>query len=274
MFERIDASAGPGRGSLGRLRPPVATLALLLAASLARPTSADEIYFKSGYSQTAVVIRETEESVRFKTEIGMSTISREQIDFIETATEEENHALLKKWREKVLRRQEMTEARRDAERKYETEQLAKGNVKFESEWMTPERRQEILNLRKRAREHRRRFEAEQLAGGLVKFQHIWVTPEQEETLLKMETQVSALHDELSNQQKSVEAIRGAMLNVGTLDEADRLSQRIDELTNSMTENRSRLERLLKRGDEIEAASIRYEAPEKYLGVLESGAEFE
>lgn len=275
MFEPTDTS---GRRDIGRLSlrrlPPAGILALLLAAFPCPQVSADEIYFKSGYTQTAVVIRETETSVRFKSDLGLSTISREQIDFIEKATEEENRALLKKWREETLHKKAMQEARREAERKFEAEQLAKGLVKFEGEWMPPTRRQEILDLRKRASEHKRRFEAEQRAKGLVKFQHIWVTPSQEKELLEMEAKIYGLHGELTSQQRAVESIRSAMLNVPSIEEAEKLSKRIEEITDSMTENQRKLNDLLKRADEIEAISVKYETPEEFIGVLEPQTDFE
>lgn len=273
IFKHTDASERR-RGGPPRLRLLAAAFALpLLVAISASPAPADEIYFKSGYSQTAVVIRETEKTVRFKSDLGLSSISREKIDFVEKATEEENRALLKKWREKELRQKEMAEAKREAQRKFETEQLAKGLVKFEDEWMTRERKQEILALRKRARAHKQRFEAEQRATGLVKFQHLWVTPEQEMELLEMEPEIYGLHDELTNQQKTIDSIRSAMLKAPSIDEAERLSQRIEEISNSMAENKRKLNRLLKRTDQIEAASVRYEVPDEFLEVLKPGAAF-
>ncbi len=96
-----------------------AAIALLPAAISVSPISADEIYFKSGYSETAVVIREREASVTFKTEMGMSTVSREKIDFIEEATQEENRAFLKQWRKKELEREAAQEASREAKRRFE-----------------------------------------------------------------------------------------------------------------------------------------------------------
>ena len=269
MFKRINTST---RRDNRRPRswglPRAGAVALLLAAMPASHAPADEIYFRNGHSQTAVVIRETDTSVRFKSALGLSTISREKIDFIEKASEEENQALLKNWREEVLGRKAMQEARREAERKFKAEQLGKGLVKFEGEWMTPARRQEILDLRKRAREHKRRFGAEQLANGLVKFRHIWVTPEHDDELHEMELEIHNLHRQITDQQRAINSIRSAMLNVPSMAEAEKLSKRIEDITASMDRSQRKLGRLLDRADEIEAVSVKYEAPEKFREALE------
>ena len=105
--------------------------------------------------------------------MGMSTISRGKIDFIEKAAPEENRRLLKEWREKRQQRKAEAEAQRKAEEEFEREQMAKGLLKFEGKWMTPAQKAELFALRKRALEHRRTFEAEQQAKGLFQFQHIF-----------------------------------------------------------------------------------------------------
>lgn len=264
------------QGVAVRLRrlPVGAVLTMALAGASVSPVKADEIYFKSGYSETAVVIREDKASVRFRTEMGLFTISKEKIDFVDEAAEEENRTLLKTWRDKERRLEEQLEAKREAQRKFEAEQFAKGLIKFEGEWMTPQQRQEALNLRRRARDHRLKFEQEQRERGLVKFQHIWVTPKTEEELLEMEAEIKKLSEELENQNKMVESLRSAMLNINSIEEAEQFSERIEEATESITLNTRKLDRLFKRADEIESLSVQYEAPEEFVGVFPSEEEFE
>ena len=274
MFELTDGSKTRGLGPPRPRLSAAAGLALLVAGVLGPPVAADEIYFKSGYSETAVVIRETEGSLRFKTEIGLSTISMERIDFIEKATQEENQALLKKWREKELRLKEELEKRRKAEKEFEDRQIAKGLIKFEGEWMTPEKRKEILDLRKRARRHRRRFEAEQEAKGLVRFHHIWATPELADELSGMEQEIHRMHEELTTQKRTVESLRSAMLAISSINEADQFSERIEEVNESIAENTEKLNKLLKRADEIEAESVTYVTPEEFVDAVESEEEYE
>lgn len=274
MFELTDG--GKTRG-LGPPRPRLlaaAGLALLVAGVLGPPVAADEIYFKSGYSETAVIIRETEDSLRFKTDMGLSTISMGRIDFIEKASQEENRALLKKWREKELRLKETLEKRREAEKQFEDRQIAKGLIKFEEEWMTPEKRKEILDLRKRARRHRRRFETEQEAKGLVRFQHIWVTPEVADELSGMEQEIHRLHEEVATHNRTVETLRSVMLAISSINEADQFSERIEVVNESIAENTEKLNKLLKRADEIEAESVTYVMPEEFVDAVESEETYE
>lgn len=236
----------------------------LILFIFASPSFADEIYFTSGYSQTGVVTRETDDSISFRTDMGMSTVSKRKIEFIEKAAPEENRLLLKKWREKNQQRKAEVEARREAERKFEQEQIAKGLLKFEGTWMTPAQKQEILDLRKRALEHRRQFEADQRATGLVQFEHIWVTPELAEELTEMEPDIHRLNDEILDQEELVDSFRSAMLNVASIEEAENFSKRIEETVESINENLEKLNKLLKRADQIEAMGVTYEMPEEFL----------
>ena len=245
----------------------VAALVLLFVGSAGPHLLADEIYFNSGYSQTGVVIRETETSVRFKTEMGLVTISPEKIDFIDKASDEENQAMLKMWREKALREEEQLEAKREAERNYEIQQIEKGLVKFEDEWMKPERRQEILSLRKEARAHRKQFENRQIEKGLVKFQHIWVTPVVEEQLLEMEEEIESLVDQIQNDKVTVESFRSAMLNAPSLSEAEEFGKKTEKINEAIEGNSKKLNLLFKKADDIEAVSVKYKIPDKYIDAL-------
>jgi hypothetical protein len=251
-----------------------APLALLILCSSAPHLLADEIYFTSGYSQKGVVIRETESYVRFKTELGLVTLSPEKIDFIEKASDEENQAMLKRWREEAARQQEQLDAKREAERKFELQQLEKGLVNFEDNWVTPERRQEILNLRREARAHRIEFQKKQLEKGLSKFEHIWVTPDVEKKLLKLEEEIEALVEQIENDEFLVESLRLTMLNAADLREAEKIAKKIEESGARIAENQKKLSRLLNKADDIEAVSVKYKIPKKYINVLPPEEVFE
>jgi hypothetical protein len=255
-------------------RPFVAALVLLFVGSASSHLLADEIYFTSGYSQTGVVIRETETYLRFKTEMGLVTISQEKINFVEKASDEENQAMLKKWREKVLREEEQLDAKREAEREYEIQQIKKGLVNFEDEWMTPERRQEILSLRKEARAHRTQFERRQIEKGLAKFQHIWVTPVVEQQLIEMEEEIEALVEQIEGDKVTVESFRSAMLNVPSFTEAEELGKKIEEINEKIEKNTKKLNLLFKKADDIAAVSVKYTIPDKYMDVLPPEEAFE
>lgn len=246
---------------------PCALFASALSFIFTSTVFADEIYFTSGYSETGVVVRETDDNIRFRTEMGMSTISKEKISFIEKASPKENQLLLKEWNEKKVRRKAEAEARREAERKFEQQQIAKGLVKFEGKWIAPEEKEKVLDTRKRALEHRRKFDAEQKAKGLVPFEHIWVTPEHAEELRRMEPEIYRLYDEITETEQLIESYRSAMLNVSSLEEAEEFSKRIEETNNIIDEKKRALDRLLKRADEIQAMSVIYEMPEEFLGVF-------
>lgn len=140
--------------------------------------------------------------------------------------------------------------------------------------MTPEKRKEILDLRKRARRHRRRFEAEQEAKGLVRFHHIWATPELADELSGMEQEIHRMHEELTTQKRTVESLRSAMLAISSINEADQFSERIEEVNESIAENTEKLNKLLKRADEIEAESVTYVTPEEFVDAVESEEEYE
>jgi hypothetical protein len=241
--------------------------AALFAAILNTPLSADEIYFKTGYSRTAVVIRETEDSITFKTEMGISTIGRDKVDFVEEATREENHLLLKKWRQKELEIKEAQEAKHAAEKRFEDAQRAKGLVNFEGKWMTPEEKEDLLNIRRRAREHRRQFEIDQKAKGLVKFQHIWVTPEQAKELGEMAPEIYRLYEEITSQRRMSGSLRSGMANATSIEEADEFTKRIEAINKKIAESTEKLGKLLERADEIEATSVRYETPDEFRGAL-------
>jgi hypothetical protein len=251
-----------------------ASLPILLSFLFTAPAFADEIYFTSGYSETAVVVRETDQNVRFRTEMGMSTISKEKISFIEKAAPGENQRLLKEWKEKETKRKAEAEAAEEAERKFEQEQIAKGLVKFEEKWMSPTDKQKLLDTRKRALEHRREFEAAQRAKGLVQFEHIWVTPKLAEELALMEPEVYRLHDEISETEALVDSLRSAMLSVSSLEEAEELSKRIEETSDTINKKTEELNKLLKRADEIQAVSVTYEIPEEFLNALPAEEEEE
>lgn len=249
-------------------RPLFVAAFVLLLVGVADPHAmADEIYFTSGYSKTGVVIHETESSVRFKTEMGLVTVSREKISFIEKASEQENQALLKKWREKALVEEEQLEAKREAEKKYEIEQIKKGLVKFEDEWMSPERRKEILDMRKQARDDKVQFEREQIEKGLVKFQFIWVTPAVEKQLVEIGEKIDQLVREIEDNKQQVKAYRDAMLNVNSFAEAEEFGKKAETLNEKISEDEKELDRLFKKADKIEAVSVRYVTPEKFIEFL-------
>jgi hypothetical protein len=271
MFEPIRMPR-KNNNSLVGMAAVGAFIALLLVGVFGSSAPADEIYFKSGYSVTAVIVRETETSLRFKTEMGLSTVSMEKVDFIDKASEEENQSLRKKWREKETRLQEQLEAKREAQRKFVAEQLSKGLVKYEGEWMTPEKRQEILNLQKRAREHRMRFEEEQREKSLVKFGHIWVTRNVEEELLELDEDIQKLDEELRHQTAMRDSLREAMLGI-PLEEAENYGRRIEEVGESISENTKKLNKLFRKADDIEAISVRYETPEEFIEALPPEGEF-
>ncbi len=264
MYKRIPDNRRHFRPRLFARLPVFTFLVLLLLPTRASLCFADEIYFKSGYSQRGVVTRETDDSISFRTEMGMSTVSRERIDFIEKDAPEENRRLLKEWKEKIQLRKAEAEAQREAERKFEQEQIAKGLLKFEKKWMTPTEKAQLLDLRKRALEHRRAFEAEQRAKGLVQFEHIWVTPELAEELTEMEPEIYRLNDEILGQEELVDSFRSAMLNVNSVEDAENFSERIEEATESMNENIEKLNKLLRRADQVEAMGVTYEMPEEFL----------
>ena len=277
MCMRIDKATkiiSPGH-TFYRLAYPA--FAILLSFVFVSAAFADEIYFTSGYSETGVVVRETDNSVRFRTEMGMSTISREKISFIEKAAPEENQRLLKEWREKRERRKAEEEAQKEAERKFEQEQIAKGLLKFEGRWMSPEEKEKLLDKRKRAIEHRRKFEKEQREKGLVQFEHVWVTPELADELNAMAPEVYQLDEEISEIEDLIDSLRSAMLNVASLEEADELSKRIEETTEQLEEKTRKLDSLLKRADAIQAMSVTYEMPEEFMDAFppeEEETEFE
>jgi hypothetical protein len=245
----------------------VTAVALLLVGSTGQQAGADEIYFTSGYSETGVVVSETETAVRFKTKMGLVTVSRQKVSFVEKASDEENQAMLKKWRQKALLQEEQLEAKREAERRFEIEQSKKGLVKFEDEWMSPERRQEILRQRKLARAHRKQFENRQIESGLVKFQHIWVTPAVERQLLEIEEEIESLVEQIEDDREKVEAYRNAMLNVGSLVEAEEFGKKAEVLNDTISKKEKELELLFKRADKIETASVQYKTPERFLEFL-------
>lgn len=243
--------------------PFAVALSLLLSA----PATADEIYFKSGFSHTGVIIREKDDVITFKTEMGVSTISRDKIDFIEKATPEENQLLLKKWREEAQKLKDAQKARHEAERTFEAEQRAKGMIQFEGKWVTPQEKERILDLRKQADEDRKQFEESQRAKGMVRFQKIWVTPEHAQELREMEPKIYSLYDDINSRNKTIDSLRSAMTGVSSLDEAEKYSQRIEELNQQISEANERLGKLLQRADEIEAASVHYILPEKFREVM-------
>jgi hypothetical protein len=236
-----------------------AALSLLLSA----PATADEIYFKSGFSHTGVIIRENEDIVTFKTEMGVSTISRDKIDFIEKATPEENQLLLKQWREEAQKLKDAQKARHEAERAFEAEQRAKGMIQFEGKWVTPQEKERILDLRRQAVEDRKQFEQRQREKGLVRFQKLWVTKENARELREMEPKIYSLYDDINSRKRTIDSLRSRMTGVSTLDEAEDFSQRIEELNQQIAEANERLGKLLQRADEIEAASVHYVLPEKF-----------
>jgi hypothetical protein len=245
------------------LRWTVCILAVAAIFMALHDARADDIYFKTGYSERGVVMRETETSIRFKTDMGMITISREKVDFIDKASAEENKTLLRKWRQEELRKEQQLADRREARKKFKADHIAKGHVKFEGEWMTPERRLEILGLRKKAAEHQEQFEQTQRKKGLVRFQHIWVTPSTRDELYEMGAEIRKLSDELENQALLVDSLRSAVAKAPSFDDAEQFTKRISEATDTMAGLSDRLNRLFERADEIEAASIRYEMPERF-----------
>ncbi len=271
MFGQIEMTR-KSDGSFVGAAAAIAFIALLIVGVFDSRAAADEIYFKSGYSVTAVVVRETETSLRFKAEMGLTTVSKETIDFIDKAPEEENRSLRKKWREKETRLKEQLETRRNAQRKFRAEQLSKGLVKYEGEWMTSEKRQEALTLQKRAREHRMQFEDEQQERGLVKFEHIWVTPKVEEQLLEIDEAIRELDEELRHQTAMRDSLRKAMLGM-PLEEVEGYIKRIKETGESIIENTRKLNRLYSRADDIEAIGVKYETPEEFIGALPPEREF-
>lgn len=253
---------------------PALMLGLLIQFAVSTDVSADEIYFKSGYSHTGVIIRETENAITIKTEMGMMTVDRDNIDFVEKASKEENQVLLRKWREKEQQLKEAQQAKRAEEKKFEESQLAKGFVKFEDKWLTPEEKARILDLRARAVEHRRQFEAEQQAKGLVRFQYLWVTPERAKELRQMEVEISRLYDDITTRKRMVESLRAAMATTSTIEEADKFSQRIENVNKGISEKTEQLGKLLDRADAIEAESVRYVMPEEFREVMTPGTNTE
>lgn len=267
MSAHMDKTGPPGADRLRLHCLATAIFLLVVITFRSLPVSADEIYFKSGHSSTAVVLNETDTSITFRTELGMLTLGLDKIDFVDKATPEENQALRRKWREDELKKKESMEAKKEALRRFEEEQIARGLVKFEDNWMTPEQRREILDLRDRARRHRRAFEEEQKGKGLQKFQHLWVTAETAKELSDMEKEIESLLADIANQEKVIESLREAMSNAASLEEADGFRDRIETTGTIVAEKNEELERLFQRADDIEAKSIRYVPPDEFLDVL-------
>ena len=148
-------------------------------------------------------------------------------------------------------------------------------MNFENEWITPGRKQEILDLREQAREHRRQFEAQQREKGMVQFEYLWVTPEHAEELRNMEQEINELHDEIARERQIRAGLVTTITGVSGLEEADQISKRIDELTKSIKDMEvRRLGDLIERADEIEASSVRYVMPEKFREAFPSAEESE
>lgn len=275
MSAHMDRNDPTGNDWLG-LRCIIITVFLVVVITfLSLPVSADEIYFKSGHSSTAVVLNETDASITFRTEMGIVTLGHDKIDFVDKATPEENQALRRKWREDELKKKEAQEAKERAHRRFEEEQIAKGLVKFEDKWMKPKRRQEILDLRDQARRHRGAFEEEQKVKGLEKFEHIWVTAETAKELSDIKREIESLLTDIANQEKTVESLRTAMSNVASLEEADAFRERIETTGTMIAEKKEEVGRLVQRAYDIEAESIQYVPPDEFLDVvLPEDIEFE
>jgi len=267
MYTRIDEAARIVSRRHGRRQFVYPALAILLSFIFTSAAFADEIYFTSGYAETGVIVRETDDNVRFRTEMGMSSVSKEKISFIEKATPEENQLLMKEWRGKRAKRKAEAEAQKEAEHKFEQEQIAKGLLKFEEKWMSPAQKEKLLDTRKRALEHRRKFDAEQKDKGLIQFEHIWVTPELADELKRMEPEIYQLHDEISETEELIESLRSAMLNVSSIEGAEEFSTRIEETSELIDKKTRMLDKLLKRADEIQKMSATYEMPEEFLNAF-------
>lgn len=66
---------------------------------LASTCLADVIHFKHGGSQEGIIIEETKETIRFRTNLGTMALSRDRVETVEKHSEERNRALENKWRE-------------------------------------------------------------------------------------------------------------------------------------------------------------------------------
>ena len=207
--------------------------------------------------------------------MGLSTISKEKIDFIDKAPDEENQSLRKKWRKEEVVQQERLEAKRSALRKFEAEQLSKGLIKYEGEWMTPEKRQEALTLRRRSRENIMQFEDDQRQKGFVRFEHIWVTPKLGDELLAMGKTIQELDGELRLQSARRDSLRNTMLKIPITDTEsyDKRIEEIEKISESINKNSRKLEELYRRADDIEAIAVKYDPPEEFRGILPAEGEF-
>lgn len=101
---------------------------------------ADSIYLKNGNKVTGIVVRETEDSVEIKINIGaVVTFSRQDIDRIEKDTEDRRVKIEESW-ETAKAEREAKEIREDT---YSDERSKRGLVEYRGDWVTPDERERL-----------------------------------------------------------------------------------------------------------------------------------
>lgn len=197
------------------LRSLLAVLGVCVALAPAVPARADVIVFKSGLRKVGLIESETPETIRFRTRLGTTGISRDFIAQIERGTPEENAALQRYWAEEAQaaaanreRQAELRRAREQEQQAFEEVQRAKGLVKFDDEWLTPHE----AELRLRRRQQELQAGLDRRVGGL------------EARLEQSEGRVATLERENARLREEVESL------LHTVEDKDRT---IDELTYSL-----------------------------------------
>ena len=65
----------------------------------------------------------------------------------------------------------------------------------------------------------------------------------------------------------MESFRSAMLNAPSLSEAEEFGKRAEEINKTIEKSAKKLNLLFKKADDIEAVSVKYKIPDKYIDAL-------
>lgn len=115
---------------------------------------ADTIYLKNGNKVSGIIVRENEDSVEVKINVGaIVTFSKQDIERIEKSAERSRAKMEDVWKAKKAKRK-VTQVEKDD---YIKEQIEKGLIEHDGEWITSDEREKLqaVNIARDSGRHRR-----------------------------------------------------------------------------------------------------------------------
>lgn len=235
----------------------------LSALCIGAPARADIVHLMSGSSHECIVLRATDEWVKYETAIGVVSLPRNKVAGITREPEETNLTLRRGWQAERA----AAEARRRArKRKAQVERLtrkAQGLVKYQEEWVSPEERDARRAAERAAQAAAAALGRDEAAAGHQFRYGVWMTPATAAAVTQAEAELRthrdraiALHRESALLQDQISTSRTMALQDPGLEAMEARAEQIARLKKQQDAVGADIREVRRAGDSV-AARIKH-----------------